>query len=122
MRSHAEITLARTPEAPRRARRFVDGVCLDWHLTSLTPDAETVASELVENTLQHTGSTPKLSLELNRGELTIAVSDDSPERAYVRDGGSGGGFGMLIIQRTAREWGCADRGSGGKTVWARLVA
>lgn len=121
MQSHAEITLVRTPEAARRARRFVDGVCVDWHITSLTPEAETVASELVENTLQHTESTPKLSLELNRGELTVAVSDDSPRRAYVRNANSRGGFGMLIVQQTARDWGCTPSADGGKTVWARLV-
>jgi hypothetical protein len=122
MRGHAEITLVRTPEAPRRARRFVDGVCLDWHITALTPEAEAVASELVENTLQHTASTPKLSLELSRGELTIAVSDESPAHAYVRTGGSRGGFGLMMVEQTARDWGCMPSASGGKTVWARLVA
>jgi anti-sigma regulatory factor (Ser/Thr protein kinase) len=121
MRSHAEITLVRTPEAAHRARRFVDGVCVDWHITSLTPEAETVASELVENTLQHTESTPTLSLELNRGELTVAVSDASPRCAYVRATRGRGGFGMLMVQETARDWGCTPSASGGKTVWARLV-
>lgn len=121
MCSHAEITLARTPDAPRRARRFVDGVCLNWRITSLTPDAETVASELVENTLQHTGSDATLSLELDRDELTIAVADDSAAPAYVRGSGSCGGFGMVLVEQTARVWGCTPARSGGKTVWARLT-
>lgn len=121
MRSHAEITLVRTPEAPRAARRFVDGVCLDWRITALTPDAETVASELVENTLQHTASRPRLTLELSCGALTIAVSDESSDRACVRTGGSHGGFGLMMVAGTADDWGCTPTGAGGKTVWARLV-
>ena len=122
MRSQAEITLVRTPEAARRARRFVDGVCMDWHITGLTPDAETVASELVENTIQHTRSAPRLRLVLDSGELTVAVSDDSPDRAFVRTGGGRGGFGMMMIEQTAKDWGCTPSPSGGKTVWATLVA
>ncbi|GAA4661913.1 MULTISPECIES: ATP-binding protein [Amycolatopsis] len=122
MRSRAEITLGRSPEAPRRARRFVDGVCLDWRITSVTPDAETVASELVENTLRHTGSTPLLTLELDRGELTVAVTDDSPERAFVRAGGAQGGFGLRMVEQAAKDWGCTPSERGGKTVWATLVA
>ncbi|MTD57343.1 ATP-binding protein [Amycolatopsis pithecellobii] len=122
MRNHAEITLVRTPEAPRRARRFVDGICEGWHVPTLTGEAELVASELVENTLQHTESTPRLSLELRRGELTIAVSDDNPRRAYVRDDGGRGGYGMKMIADAARTWGCTPSSSGGKTVWARLAA
>jgi anti-sigma regulatory factor (Ser/Thr protein kinase) len=121
MQSRAEITLVRAPESARQARRFVDGVCADWRITALIMDAETVASELVENTLQHTKSMPRLELELHDDELTVSVSDDNPARAYVREGGGRGGFGMLMVQQTAREWGCTPSGTGGKTVWARLV-
>ncbi|WP_236796917.1 ATP-binding protein [Amycolatopsis sp. GM8] len=121
MRSRVEITLVRAPEAPRRARRFVGGICLGWQVGVLAGDAELVASELVENTLRHTESMPKLSLELRRGELTIAVADDSPHRAYVRADGHPGGFGMVLIEQTARDWGCTPSDSGGKTVWARLM-
>jgi hypothetical protein len=115
MRSRAEIALVRAPEAARRARRFVEGVCAGWRITALTMDAETVASELVENTMQPTGSVPRLRLDLRGGELTVSVSDDNPSRAYVREGGGRGGFGMLMVQRTAREWGCRPSGAGGKT-------
>lgn len=120
MRSRAEITLVRAPEAARQARRFVDGVCGDWHITALTPDAEVVASELVENTLQHTDSVPRLSLELGSDGLTVAVADDSSVPARVRPSGGDGGFGLVMVDKTAYTWGCTPSAAGGKTVWARL--
>ncbi|TNC21901.1 ATP-binding protein [Amycolatopsis alkalitolerans] len=122
MRSSAEIVLARSPEAPRAARRFVSRVCVDWRIAGLTAEAETVTSELVENTLEHTESIPKLRLELYRGLLVISVSDDSPHPAYIRAGGTTGGFGMVLVERTARDWGCTPSPDGGKTVWARLAS
>lgn len=121
MRSRAEITLVRAPEAARQARRFVDGVCVGWHISALTPDAEIVASELVENTLQHTDSEPQLSLELDSDELTVAVADDSPVPARVRPSGGDGGFGLVMVAETARAWGCVPSETGGKIVWARLT-
>lgn len=119
MRKCAEIILPRAPDAARRARRFVDDVCADLRLTALEDDAETIASELVENTLQHTASAPHLALEQRPGGLTVSVSDGDPARAYVRQGDACGGFGMLLVARTATDWGCTQR-EGGKTVWARL--
>ncbi|NKQ57160.1 ATP-binding protein [Amycolatopsis sp. K13G38] len=120
MRGRAELTLARSPDAARRARRFVDRICTDWRFPALCEDAETIASELVENTLQHTGSQPQLCLERRPDGLTISVSDDAPEHAYIRQADSYGGFGMLMVSKTAAEWGCTTAPAGGKTVWARL--
>lgn len=120
MRSRAEITLGRAPEAARHARRFVDGVCANWHLADVVCDAEVVASELVENTLQHTDSAPCLSLEFDRETLTVAVADESGISAHVRPSGADGGFGLVMVARTASAWGCTPSAAGGKTVWARL--
>jgi len=120
MHSRAELTLARSPEAARRARRFVDQVCADWRFTALTGDAETIANELVENTLRHTGCRPLLRMERRPDGMLVSVSDDSPERAYVRQGDEHGGFGIMMVSKTAAEWGCTPAPTGGKTVWARL--
>lgn len=123
MRPLAEITLARAPDAARHARRFVEGVCAVWRLRALSPDAETVASELVENTLQHTESRPHLRLELGRGgELTVSVSDDNPGHAHIRKPDGHGGFGLRLVEKTATDWGCTVTGARGKTVWAKLIA
>lgn len=119
MRRHTETTLVRAPEAARQARRIVAATCADWRINGLEADAEIVATELVENTLQHTESTPRLRLVLRDGALTVAVSDDDGAAAYVREAGERGGFGMLMVSRIARMWGCT-RARAGKTVWAVL--
>ena len=113
--------MVRAPEAARQARRIVAAACADWRIGGLESDAEIVATELVENTLQHTRSIPRLRLVLRDGALTVAVSDDDSEAAHVREEESerGRGFGMLIVSRIARVWGCT-RARAGKTVWAVL--
>lgn len=122
MRRHTETTLVRAPEAARQARRIVAAACARWRINGLEPDAEIVATELVENALQHTDSAPRLRLVLHDGALTVAVSDDDTAAARVREAGSGrqgGGLGMLLVSRIAGQWGCT-RAKSSKTVWAVL--
>jgi hypothetical protein len=121
MRRHIETILDRAPDAGRRARRLVARFCASRRVKALAPDAETLATELVENTLQHTESVPRLRLELRRGLLTVAVSDDDPAEAYLREGTDGRpSLGMLLVTQIARTWGCTPSRAGGKTVWASL--
>lgn len=118
MRCRTETTLVRAPEAAREARRIVAAICADWRITGLESDAEIVATELVENTLQHTRSTPRLRLVLRDGALTVAVSDDDSQACTREEAGKHGrGFGMLMVSRIAQVWGCT-RARAGKTVWA----
>lgn len=49
------------------ARRFVDEVCTRWVVPEFAADARLIATELVENTVQHAESAPRLRLELRRG-------------------------------------------------------
>jgi anti-sigma regulatory factor (Ser/Thr protein kinase) len=121
MRRHTETTLVRAPEAARQARRIVARACADWRIRSVGPDAEIVVTELVENTLQHTGSPPRLRLVLRDGALTVAVSDADLTTVYVREEGERQtrGFGMLLVSRLSKVWGCT-RARAGKTVWAEL--
>lgn len=115
-----ETTLVRAPEAARQARRIVAEIRAGWRLGGLEPDAEIVATELVENTLRHTRSAPRPRLVLRDGALTVAVSDDDPG-VCAPDGTPNAwpGLGMLLISRIARVWGCT-RARAGKTVWAVL--
>ncbi len=82
-----------------------------------------VATELVENALGHTESTPRLRLELRRGRFTVAVADDDPLPAVLRERltRTEPGLGLWLVVRVARRWGCARSWSGGKVVWAVLV-
>lgn len=115
--------MTRAPDAGRQARHLVATACADWRIAEVESDAEIVATELVENTLQHTTCVPQLGLLLREGELTVAVSDDDPATGFLADARSRlrQGLGTLLISRLARTWGCT-RAATGKTVWAVLPA
>ncbi|EOD63530.1 ATP-binding protein [Amycolatopsis vancoresmycina] len=106
------------------ARRFVEEICARWSLPEFTEDATTIAVELVENTVQHTHSPPKLRLEFRRGMFTVAVSDDDPRPAVLREriGFADPGLGLRIVAHIARRWGCSRAWAGGKVVWAVLAS
>ncbi|HEY7593429.1 MAG TPA: STAS domain-containing protein [Actinophytocola sp.] len=101
-------------------RRFVQETCARWHVAAEdTEDAAVIAGELVENTLVHTYCAPELRLELRRGLLTVAVSDDDPTPAEPRARQDGHG-GLALVAALARIWGCEPTMQGGKVVWAVL--
>jgi hypothetical protein len=123
MRRHRRVTLTRAPDVGRQARHLVATACADWRIAEVESDAEIVATELVENTLQHTTCAPRLGLLLRGRELTVAVSDDDPAAGLLSDTRSRcrQGLGTLLISRLARTWGCTRAGTG-KTIWAVLPA
>ncbi len=106
----------------RRARLFVRSTCHRWRIAELSGDAEQIATELVENSVLHAQSRPELRLELRRGLLTVAVSDDSPHEAVLveRLSSMERGIGLRIVAKRAKAWGCSPRFGGGKVVWAVL--
>ncbi|HVV09890.1 ATP-binding protein [Amycolatopsis sp.] len=117
------MTYPPLPESSSAARQFVRQTCHQWDITPWTQDALCVASELVENAYQHTGTELELRLELRRGLLTVAVRDGSPRPAVLRQRADGqpNGYGLQIVADLARSWGCAPDLRGGKVVWAVLT-
>lgn len=105
------------------ARNFVRRTCHEWHLDTCVPEALCIASELVENAIEHAKTELDLRLELRGGMLTIAVRDGSPKQAVLRQGRQGlpVGYGLQIITDVARCWGCAPDLRGGKVTWATLA-
>jgi hypothetical protein len=113
------------PSTPYAARQFVRQTCSAWGLPdALTLDAVHVASELVQNTIQHTFSEARLRLELRHGLFTVAVGDDSPAPAVLTDPGNDAANamkGIRLVAQLARTWGCVpDLIASRKTVWAVL--
>jgi hypothetical protein len=121
-RTRAVIELPPTSTSTRRARYFARMNCGRWQISELITDAMTVVTSLVENTLLHTTSTAFLRMELRRDLLTIAVSDDDPAPAVLRERAEGGvaPSGLLLVSAIATVWGCTPTLTGGKTVWAVL--
>jgi hypothetical protein len=122
IRQRAVIELPPSPISARRARYFVRMNCTRWDVENLITDAMTVATAFVENTLSHTGSAAFLRLELRRGMLTIAVTDDDPRPAVLHERAEGGvaPSGLLLVTGITKAWGCTPAMSGGKIVWAVL--
>ncbi|WP_233223844.1 ATP-binding protein [Amycolatopsis sp. CA-128772] len=114
----------RTDDAAKLARAFLRDRTEDWGVPELAYDGLLVVGELVDNTLQHTRSSPDVRLDLREGVLTIAVADENPRPATLlqRSGLRDPGIGLQIVTQTATTWGSSRRWSGGKVVWATLAS
>ncbi|MBE1498181.1 anti-sigma regulatory factor (Ser/Thr protein kinase) [Amycolatopsis lexingtonensis] len=117
-RRRALQLLAASPEASAVARAFVGRVCEQWQVPEYADDVRLVATELVENTIRHTTSNPRLRLELRRDTFIISVADDDPHEAVLLERPSEHGLGLRLVARTTHAWGCSRSWGGGKVVWA----
>jgi hypothetical protein len=124
IRSRAVIELPPSMVSTRRARYFVRMNCARWQVPELVTDAMTIVTSLVENTLMHTASSAFLRMELRNNLLTVAVSDDDPASAILRERVEGGvaPSGLLLVSAIATVWGSTPTLTGGKIVWAVLRA
>jgi anti-sigma regulatory factor (Ser/Thr protein kinase) len=122
------FVLTGDPEQVGMARCLVRAVLEYLGLGDYAPDAETVASELVTNAIQHarsSGVADKVRVTLTRvrkGEaIGIAVTDSSPLPPVKRDTttGSEHGRGLQIVEALSADWGW-NHEKGGKSVYAIL--
>lgn len=120
--SRAVIELPPSAISTRRARYFARTNCTRWHVPELVSDAMIIVTSLVENTLIHTSSTAFLRMELRDNLLAVAVTDDDPAPAVMRERVEGGvaPSGLLLVSAIAMVWGSTPTLTGGKTVWAVL--
>ncbi|GAB0102448.1 hypothetical protein JMUB6875_14160 [Nocardia sp. JMUB6875] len=83
-----------------------------------------IATELVENSFLHSRvpGGMQLRLELRDDRFCVAVGDNDPHEALLREPGVGGSrhYGLHIVARLASSWGCVPRRPAGKVVWAVL--
>ncbi|WP_431901564.1 ATP-binding protein [Amycolatopsis thermoflava] len=110
------------PSSSHGAQAFVQETCRDWNIRHRLEDALGIATELVENAITHAGTALEVRLELRTGYLTIAVRDEDPHPAVLRQRPSGRlqGYGLQVIAALSRAWGCSPAQDGGKVVWAVL--
>jgi hypothetical protein len=123
VRRLAALDIEAGPAGCRITRLFVRRTCQKWDLTSQVSAAIAVTNELVDNAMVHAGPSCQIRLELRGRMLTIAVRDDSSQRAVLRErvGFEERGNGLRIVAGLARTWGCAPHLSGGKVVWAIIA-
>lgn len=119
-RQRACTRLPATVLSAARARRLVHRWLTAWSCPAMISAAATVASELVENTLLHTNSAPRLTIEYDGELVAVAVEDTSRVRAQRREDATHGTdpvSGLAVVAALSRSWGCTPRRTG-KTVWA----
>ena len=119
-----QLLLPATAEAAKLARRATREALLSWGIAHLQETAVLLVSELVTNAVQHTrmGSpTITLRLEMAQSTLRIEVSDADPRWPRPRRpaGLDESGFGFVLVEALAREWGRRYTAAG-KAVWAEL--
>jgi len=126
VRHRRMIRLAGHLGSSAEARRYVRDAAEKWGfggMTDVVEDAQLIATELVENTVRHTASDLTLRLELRNGLLTVAVGDDDPRSAVLRERGENlVSSGLIVVAKLAKVWGCTPVIPGGKIVWAVLKA
>ena len=117
----ARCAIAAGNDAPAAAREFLTSVLVDTP-EELSARARQVVTELVTNSVQHSGgSTIVVEACLNAGGLDFRVSDTGPgfdacPRAAGHDDPDG--WGLLVVDMLSEAWGCG--GPGDPSVWAHF--
>ena len=125
------LELAAYPTAPACARGHARSVALEWGLPGLADTAELLASELVTNAVQasgspRTGPTPVVRLGLASDGVSLAIHVwDGCDRLPVRDDAdfeAERGRGLMLVATMSQEWGSYRLPGGGKIVWVLVGA
>ena len=108
-----------SPEAARRARRFVENTVSDWELDEVLDVAVIAAGELAANAVMHAGGDFTIGLVRLPDRLRLMVGDPRPQPVVPRDPPAMaiGGRGLAMIDSIADDWGCEVQ-QGGKVIWA----
>ena len=104
-------------------RRFVHETLSSWGLEYFADDATIVASELATNAVLHARTDFTVRLTWQAGALRVSVRDENqamPVRGHPSPT-TVTGRGLLLVDAICRRWGI-DVESGGKSVWAELLA
>jgi transcriptional regulator with XRE-family HTH domain/anti-sigma regulatory factor (Ser/Thr protein kinase) len=87
---------------------------------SLYDDAALLVSELVTNSVTHSGSRwIDLAISLDLERLRIEVADQGTQAVRLRAPDESGGWGLTLVAEIAHRWG-VERRSDGKTVWVEF--
>lgn len=111
------------PKSAQRARSLVRAALNTWGLEVLLDDGALIISELVGNTVRHSGCRVfRASVMLMSSErVRLAVSDKSTVLPQIQQApqGSVTGRGLLVVDELADRWN-TDIQPWGKIVWAEL--
>ena len=121
-----EVTLAAGRDAPAAARAAVTDWMADHVSRTTLIDAELLVSELVANSVRHSGAAADAVLavraHVSADVLVLEVHDQGTGGSIRRrapDMHAGGGFGLNIVATLSRRWG-VNRDAGTR-VWVELA-
>jgi anti-sigma regulatory factor (Ser/Thr protein kinase) len=122
-----EARLALDAQAPGAARVVVADCLGDRVAASVFRDAQLLVSELVTNSVRHSGvpagSEVIVSVDLTPGMVRLDVEDPGHAGTVALrapEAGSGGGYGLNLVQALSERWGMERVAEGGTRVWAQL--
>jgi hypothetical protein len=123
VRTAAELTLGREPDAVPKARRFV-GSSLTGGPASVVHDVELVVTELVTNALLHGQPPVAVRLIDLGGSIRVEVQDTGQSLPVpaLHDTNSMTGRGLALVAALSLAWGVEAGRGRGKVVWAELPA
>jgi anti-sigma regulatory factor (Ser/Thr protein kinase) len=85
--------------------------------------AQWVVSELVTNAVVHAGTELTVRVSLAGRRVGVAVGDRGAGKVTrPPTPGSGGGWGLTVVEQLTRSWGVLPRTGEGAVVWAVLDA
>lgn len=120
----AGVSLPATRAAAPRARRFVERHLRRWGCDRLVDDALLLASELVNNMVEHSPHGGFLSIALRSDRVRITLIDHGDGQIEVATGApvDEARRGLLIVSKVAVAWGVeAELGAKGHAVWCDLL-
>lgn len=123
----ADVTIPLDVRAPGRARAVVVRCLAGRVASSVLEDAQLLVSELVTNSLCHSGAPEgddvAVRIHLWRGVCRVEVEDgghDGVIAPRLPDPAAGSGMGLNLVQMLSEHWGVV-RGDDGRTrIWAQL--
>jgi anti-sigma regulatory factor (Ser/Thr protein kinase) len=123
----AELRLGLDVHAPAVARAVLVSTLRERVPASVLDDAQLVVSELITNSVLHSGTSPETALLIRVGlsstSLLLEVEDHGRGATialHPPDLERGGGFGLNIVDTLSEDWG-VERTAAGTRVWAQLA-
>jgi anti-sigma regulatory factor (Ser/Thr protein kinase) len=123
---HREVRLALDVRAPAAARAVVAGVLESRTSAAVSADVQLLVSELVSNSVRHSGAAADSGLVVSVRYWPSAVRIDVEDAGDVgsiaaRAPGADGGFGMNIVRAISERWGVERIAARGTRVWAQIA-
>jgi anti-sigma regulatory factor (Ser/Thr protein kinase) len=123
-----EVLLAADVQAPGAARSIVVRHLGGVLAPSVLDSAQLLMSELVTNSVRHSGAAAgeplRIRVCLGRSACRLEVEDCGRDGVIApgpMDGVNGGGMGLNLVQMLSERWGLERVLTGGTRVWAQLT-